>query len=53
MAIRKFTDITNETDAKYTRYKNAQIKKTIEDVFDTGSAFILLMMPPFNSLKKN
>ena len=38
MAIRKFTDITNETDAKYTRYKNTQIKKTIEDVFDTGSA---------------
>ena len=38
MAIRKFTDINNETNAKYTRYKNAQIKKTIEDVFDTGSA---------------
>jgi len=38
MAIRKFTDITNETATKYDRYKNTQIKATIEDVFDTGSA---------------
>ncbi len=38
MAIRKFTDITNETSTKYDRYKNTQIKATIEDVFDTGSA---------------
>ena len=36
MAIRKFTDITNETSTKYDRYKNTQIKATIEDVFDTG-----------------
>jgi hypothetical protein len=38
MAIRKFTDINNETESKYDRYKNTQIKATIEDVFDTGSA---------------
>ena len=38
MSIRKFTDITNETAPKYDRYKNTQIKATIEDVFDTGSA---------------
>ena len=38
MAIRKFTDITNETSTKYDRYKNTQIKATIENVFDTGSA---------------
>ena len=37
MAIRNSKDISNETETKYNRFKQAEIKTNIEERFDTGS----------------
>ena len=37
MAIRNSKDISNETETKYSRFKQAEIKTNIEERFDTGS----------------
>ena len=37
MAIRNSKDISNETESKYNRFKQAEIKTNIEERFDTGS----------------
>jgi len=38
MAIRKLLDISNESNSRFTRFKEASIKARIEERFDTGSA---------------
>ena len=37
MAIRNSKDISNETETKYSRFKQAEIKTNIEERFNTGS----------------
>ena len=37
MALKKLLDISNETDSRYTRFKQANVKSVIEERFDTGS----------------
>jgi hypothetical protein len=37
MALKKLLDISNETDSRYTRFKQANVKSIIEERFDTGS----------------
>ncbi len=37
MALKKLLDISNETDSRYTRFKQADVKSIIEERFDTGS----------------
>lgn len=37
MAIRKLLDITNESNSRFTRFKEAERKAIIEERFDTGS----------------
>ncbi|MDB4339226.1 hypothetical protein N9992_00195 [bacterium] len=37
MALKKLLDISNETNSRYTRFKQADVKSIIEERFDTGS----------------
>ena len=49
MAIRKFSDLENETETKYSRFKQAEIKTNIEERFNTGSFNETPMMMLFNT----